>query len=62
MRNKQRAPNPQPDVHFRLTQSEFQHVKKVAKKRDRSVAYVISGIVREWLNKNEDENSEEANA
>lgn len=44
-----REPNPLPDVHFRITASEYRHLQAVARNMDRSVAYLITKIVREWL-------------
>jgi len=45
----QRPPNPLPDIHFRITAAEYRHLQAVAKAMDRSVAYLIAKIVREWL-------------
>jgi len=45
----QRPPNPLPDIHFRITAAEYRHLQAVAKAMDRSVAYLIAKIVREWI-------------
>ena len=38
-----------PSIHFRITATEYRHLQAVAKAMDRSVAYLITKIVREWL-------------
>lgn len=46
---RKRPANPLPDVHFRITAAEYRQLQAVARNLDRSVAYLITKIVREWL-------------
>jgi len=38
-----------PDIHFRITRKEYQHLQAVAKAMDRSVSFLIAKIVHEWI-------------
>lgn len=40
---------PKPDVHFRISRAEYEHLQRVAKAMDRSVSYLIEKIVKEWI-------------
>lgn len=63
MRERKRAPDKPPDVHFRLSVTDHQHLKMAAKARDRSVAYLLNQIVRSWIAEQHKQHREEnANA
>jgi len=42
--------NPQPDIHFRVSRDEYRQLQAVAEKLDRSIAYLMTQIVKDWLN------------
>ena len=52
-----RQPKELPDIHFRITAAEYRHLQAVAKSMDRSVAYLIAKIVREWIERQPNETS-----
>jgi hypothetical protein len=44
--------NPKPDIHFRASRDVYNYLVQVAKDQDRSLAYVVAGIVRHWIEAN----------
>ena len=45
-------PAKKPDIHFRLSRSNYEHLQRVAQAMDRSVAWLIEKIVNDWITAN----------
>jgi hypothetical protein len=37
------------DIHFRVTPAEFKQLQAYADKMDRSLSYLITKVVRDWM-------------
>ena len=49
MTSGKKPPHPKPDIHFRISRADYEHLQRVAKVMDRSVSYLIEKIVKEWI-------------